>query len=370
VAKLSFRYGIEHECALLRANGQFMDFANTSFEELQAIVDTLPFHLSDYPNLRIGDLGIKLKRWYVEGYERFDSQGQFLRCDPKGIEVRTSVHHDIGTAAAELQGSYGLLADHAQSFRFRPIQVSHNPFRDSYRLTPDLNAWERRFRGECPEDTTAHLHMTTYGTDLNISAPQLDTERAVELGTKLTFYSPYVIPFTFSSPFYLGQLWGGLSIRTHIRTGVRPAVRVFVSDAGQLLDSSPSLTKLARTEAEVGRIEFKACDACADLDIYAELLTLLKGLIIDNTLPGRRITPDPSLHKLSARHGFEHDEIRTGAQMVLRAAKSSLLEPEDQRRVTRLEERLESRECPARAMMRSGLSSLQSIADPLQSVGS
>ena len=31
-----FRYGIEHECALLRADGSFADFTSMSFEELQA----------------------------------------------------------------------------------------------------------------------------------------------------------------------------------------------------------------------------------------------------------------------------------------------------------------------------------------------
>ena len=37
-----FRYGIEHECALLRPDGSFADFTNTTFDELQDIVDVLP----------------------------------------------------------------------------------------------------------------------------------------------------------------------------------------------------------------------------------------------------------------------------------------------------------------------------------------
>jgi len=60
------RYGIEHEIALVRPDGRFADFANTGFGEFQAMVDALPFNASDYPGLRVGDLGIKVKRWYVE----------------------------------------------------------------------------------------------------------------------------------------------------------------------------------------------------------------------------------------------------------------------------------------------------------------
>lgn len=41
------------------------------------------------------------------------------------------------------------------------------------------------------------------------------------------------------------------------------------------LDCSPSLTKPARLPAEVGRIEFKACDSCDDFALYAALLALL-----------------------------------------------------------------------------------------------
>ena len=58
--------------------------------------------------------------------------------------------------------------------------------------------------------------------------------------------------------------WGGLSARTALRTGARPAVLVFLADGEPQVDADPSLTQLARLPAEVGRIEFKAFDACPD----------------------------------------------------------------------------------------------------------
>ncbi|HZG92343.1 MAG TPA: glutamate--cysteine ligase, partial [Pseudonocardia sp.] len=105
----AFRYGIEHECAMVRADGTFADFTSVTFDELQSVVDALPEDPADYPQLRIGDQGIKRKRWYVEGYERFDERGGLLRCDPKGIEVRTTIHPSVDAAVTALGADLTLL---------------------------------------------------------------------------------------------------------------------------------------------------------------------------------------------------------------------------------------------------------------------
>ncbi len=285
-----FRYGIEHETALQRADGTFADFTNTGFEELQAIVDALPLDPSDYPQLRVGDQQIKVKRWYVEGFERFGADGTLLRCDPKGLEVRTVIHDSIAGAVTALEGDLELLAARAAERGFRLVTVSHNPVQATYCVDPPLNDWERAHRLGTPEDRTAALCMTTYGPDLNLSRYGLGASELIDIGAKLTYYSPYIVPFSFSSPFFKGQRWAGLSRRTYARTGMRPAVLVFVGDRADLVQSDPSLTQLARVDAEVGRIEFKAFDACADLGLYGELLCLLKGMVLDERLPGRRRT--------------------------------------------------------------------------------
>lgn len=345
------RYGLEHEVALLRPDGRFADFTNTSFQELQGIIDLLPVHESDYPGLRVGDQGIKHKRWYVEGFERFGPEGEFLRCDPKGIEIRTPIQDDIASTVRQLKADYRLLVSRAASVGFRPVTVSYNPHQAAYGVESDFNGWERAHRSACSEDRTAHLHMTSYGPDVNISWARLEESQIRETGAKLTFYSPYIIPFTFSSPFYEGKLWGGLSVRTFIRTGVRPAVLVFLADPSEMIDSDPSLTKIARIEAEIGRIEFKAFDSCPDLDLYADLLTLLKGLVLDQRLPERRVTPDVEIHQAAAWSGFGDPEIRAGATVVLRAAEAALTNPDDLGRIRKLWRRLESQTCPARQMI-------------------
>ncbi len=347
-----FRYGIEHECALLHADGRFADFTDTAFEQMQSIVDALPEDAADYPELRIGDQGIKRKRWYVEGYERFSDAGELLRCDPKGIEIRTRIHGSVDAAVDALRADQALLDAEAARHGLRPAVVGFNPVRSEYVIDPPLNGWERSQRLGSPEERTAHLHMTTYGPDLNLSCADLDRDGLVEVARKLTHYSPWLVPLSFSAPFRDGAPWGGLSARTHVRTGLRPAVMVFLAGDEQQVDADPSLTQVARIPAELGRIEFKAFDACPDPALYGELLSLLTGLILDDTLPGRRTTPDAAMHRRAAHAGLGDPEIHAGTGAVLDATATALAgRTDDLVRLASLRGRWERRECPAVDML-------------------
>ena len=195
--------------------------------------------------------------------------------------------------------------------------------------------------------------MLTYGPDLNISVAGLSVERVIDIGSKLTYYSPYIIPFSYSSPFYQGRLWEGLSVRTFVRTGQRPATMVFVEKRSQLIKSTPSLTKIARIPAEVGRIEFKAFDSCDNFWIYAALLALLKGMVLDESLSGRAVIPDPALHQLSAREGFDNESVFINASKILQAAELSLGNDPDRELLVPLKHLLEKRETPAHEMIRN-----------------
>jgi hypothetical protein len=173
----------------------------------------------------------------------------------------------------------------------------------------------------------------------------------VDAGRKLTCYSPYLVPFSFGSPFFRNACWDGPSRRTHHRTGPRPAVLVFVEDPGDLLASDPSLTRRARTHSEAGRIEFKAFDPCEDADLYGSLLALLAGIVLDTTLPGRRTVPDAALHRTAARHGFRSPRIHAGAGRVLAAAARALGDDPDAARLEPLWAMHRDRTTPADALV-------------------
>jgi gamma-glutamyl:cysteine ligase YbdK (ATP-grasp superfamily) len=348
---VQFSFGIEHEVAFLNQDNKFADFSQTKFADFDQIISKLPLHPEDYPQLRIGDAGIKVKRWYIEGFERFENSNMPVDCVPKGIEIRTTIHSNIEGAIAELTESFNLLQDIANSFGYYTVLCSFNPYYKLFEPNPPLNAYEVERRQASPEKQTAHIPMLSFGPDLSISVKGFSTEQVIDIGKKLTYYSPFIVPFSFSSPFFGGILWDGLSVRTYIRTGARPAVMVFIDEPEQLIKSSPSLTKKARLPAEVGRIEFKAFDSCGDFSIYAALFALLKGLTIDHSLPGRAIVPDATLHKLSAQEGFENEHIFLTAKKVLDAAKSALRDDPDLELFVSLENFLNERKTPAHKLI-------------------
>jgi gamma-glutamyl:cysteine ligase YbdK (ATP-grasp superfamily) len=339
-----FFFGIEHEVAFFNQQGQFADFSCTSFAEFNQMIEQLPLYPNDYAQLRIGDAGIKKKRWYIEGFERFVDSEKVIDCAPKGIEIRTTIHTSIQGAIAELSESFALLRQVAARSGFIPVLTSFNPHLGAYEPIPPLNDYELSRRRASPEKQTANLPMVTYGPDLNISMTRSTPEQLIDIGRKLTFYSPYLVPFSFSSPFYQGKLWQGLSVRTYLRTGVRPAVMVFLENSADLINSNPSLTKIARISAEVGRIEFKAFDSCDDFEMYAALLALLKGIILDNSLLERATVPNPELHQQAARQGFKDEVIRQNATQVLRAAEVALARDPDVHLLRPLHMVLERRE--------------------------
>ena len=335
----------------MRPDGEFSDFSNTSFAEFDEIISKLPQYAHDYPQLRIGDAGIKLKRWYIEGFERFNEKGEVIDCPPKGIEIRTTVHNSIDSTLAELTKSFERLQAESMKLGFSPALTSFHPDRFEFVPTPPLNAYEQQRRQESPEMQTAHIPMLTQGPDLNLSVEGLTPTQLIDIGRKLTYYSPFIVPFSYSSPFYQGSLWSGFSVRTYYRTGVRPAAMVFVEKPTELIDSMPSLTQIARVPAEVGRIEFKAFDSCGDFELYGSLLTLLKGLVLDQSLEGRATTPDAKQHQQSAQLGFANETIYTQAQAILDTVSKVELDAGERDRLNKLRERLNQRYSPANKMI-------------------
>lgn len=319
-----FSFGIEHEVAFVDRAGKIVDFSRAKFADFNQIIEALPEYADDYLSLHIGDAGIRKKRWYIEGFERFSESEEFVECVPKGIEIRTTIHSSIQGTITELEESFALLCDAADKFGLSPVLISFNPYQTVYEPVPPLNSYEISELQAYPDEQTVNIYMVSYGPDLNISIANLPVERVIDIGQKLTYYSPYIVPFSYSSPFYQGKLWSGLSVRTFVRTGKRAATRVYVKDKEQLISSTPALTKIARIGAEVGRIEFKACDSCDDFAIYAGLLALLKGLALDDTLPGRAIVPDAAMHQLSAQSGFDNEEVCAGASQILDVATIAL----------------------------------------------
>jgi Glutamate-cysteine ligase family 2(GCS2) len=253
-----FRFGIEAEFALVDVDGTFRDFSTLTYGQVQRIVDRLPDHGD--PELTRGDLAVKLTRWYVEGDERFDQQGRFLRCVPKGLETRTPIRSSVDATVRQLDLQTAQLAAAAGQEGFRLAAIGRNPWRD-YRPEPPYNGWELGLHERRPEYAAPEAYMVGYGPDLNLSHPDWGPDRVLDVGRKLTALSPVLVPFSFSSPFAGGQPVA-LSTRTLIRAPVRPSARAYLPAA------RPPVGVAARIPAEVGRIEFKAFDALPANALY------------------------------------------------------------------------------------------------------
>lgn len=359
-----FRFGLEDEFPVVDASGRFLDFSNTTFEEFDRVIERLPVFDEDYHHLRVGDLGIKLKRWYIEGFERFTDEGRYIRTDPKGFEIRTPICSSLDEALATLQRDTERWILAAEEFGYRPVRTALNPLQREYVPTPPLNEWEVAHR-QTPEEQTAHIHMLTYGPDISFSHPELTTADAIDIGQKLTCYSPYIVPFSFTSPFFEGEVWGGYSRRTFHRTGPRPSVLVHVGSENERIASFPTLTDLARLPAEVGRIEFKAFDCPPQSGLCMALGMLLLGIALDSSLPGRSVVPDAELHRRSATRAFdEGGAIYSEASRVLEAAHKAL--PDEWRsHLDPLVEMLDARRTPAHTM----LDAYQSAGDVIAALG-
>ncbi|MEO5646436.1 MAG: glutamate--cysteine ligase [Candidatus Paceibacterota bacterium] len=343
-----FKYGIEHEFPCIK-NGAFVDFSTATFESLNEVIDILPVYESDYATLRIGDLGIKKKRWYIEGFERFSKTGEYLYTAIKGFEIRTPVASSIDEAVTTLQDSFSLWKKEAKKYGYISATTAFNPFRTAFIPEPVLNEWEIAAR-HSPEEQTAFMHMLTYGPDVSFSHPDLTTEQIIAIGKKLTYYSPFIVPFSFSSPFFNNALWEGLSYRTYYRTGKRPACMVFVKHDEELLKTVPTLTEKARLPSEVGRIEFKAFDTIEDVTLYGSLLALVVGIAMDETLPGSASTPDEKMHKQSALRGFADESIYQEALRVFEAA-IAVVPLELKEKIEVLRPMLDLRRTPADSMV-------------------
>ncbi len=129
---LRFTFGIEHEVAFINREGRFADYLNTPFADFDAIIAQLPFYESDYPQLRIGDAGIKRKRWYIEGFERFSADARereaelsllpaVRRADPStlviadGTSCRHQIHDRAGREALHVARVLAMSLDRADT---------------------------------------------------------------------------------------------------------------------------------------------------------------------------------------------------------------------------------------------------------------
>ncbi|MFD2407222.1 glutamate-cysteine ligase family protein [Azorhizophilus paspali] len=323
----AMHYGIEFEYLLVDTRGpqagRLRDIHALDVPRLAELLADKP-GLGD-PELAEGDLGIRNGYWYLEGDERFDLEGRLVGFVAKGVEIRTPPRPSVAVAIDCLLDIERQLAARLERDGLGLAIAGFDPLRTHYGYQPPLNAYEQRLRADDREYEGMELSMLTYGPDLNLSLPDWSTRRNLDAARKLNYYAPYIVPFSFSSPYCAGQPWHGWSRRTWLRCEQRPAVKLFLGleEYAEQAERSP-LLRPARLAREAGRIEFKAFDAMPSVELLAACCHLLTGICLANNLRGRSETPDVALYRRAALHAFDDAEIRNGARAALYAAAEAL----------------------------------------------
>ncbi len=336
------KFGIETEYALLRPDGRFADFTNTDYSEVRRLLDPIPDYR--HPELRVGDAGIRVKNWYVEGDERFDESGRSTGLAFKGVEIRTPVCATIEAAMLSLHELRAMLASTLEAQRWSLVSIGYNPCAASYE--PVYTPWEKAFHASHVENAFPEVSTLSYGPDFNFSCSADSPEAVVERLRRLTYYSPYIVPLSFSSPFVGGALWSGFSYRTYRRTGPRPAALAHLSGG-----PDHPLVKKADPPSQHLRIEFKAFDMVADDQLLAELFYLTVGVAVadDRELPACADLPDEQLHRKVALTGFDDNAVHREAAKIVAVATSALRSAGSRADLPLLEAMLATRRTPAHA---------------------
>ena len=249
-----------------------LDFSNSTYNDFRKVVEEFPINPKDKGILECKSLETEPKLCYVEGFEKFDNSGKLLETIPKGLEIR-------------ITSSLGL----------SPLLISFNPNKNFQDVYDALNDQNNNGRNE-KELEIAKNSMLLYAFHINIS--QNGNSDLNDTLKKLNYYLPYIIPFSFSSPFRDGNLFEGLCYRIY-----------------ELIKYRPLISIRKRIDTEV--IEFRGFDVIGDTNLLRSILFLFKFLVEDNNLTQRAESIDMNLTEKSCLEGFENAQIGTGIISLL-----------------------------------------------------
>ncbi len=302
------KIGIEHEYVFKDRLNNFLDLTNSSYNDFQKVVERFPIYEEDKGILECKSLESVPKRCYVEGFERYDKNGRLFETIPKGLEIRTPPFEDINEIIENFVTSNNIMTDIASSFGLTPLLVSFNPYTNFQKVYELLEHENRNGRNDF-DFLIAQNSMLLHAFHINVSVN--DESKLGDIAEKLNFYLPYIIPFSFSSPFHSGEIFNGLSARMFELVKYRPLVSI-------------------RKRVNASVVEFRGFDVVGDSQLLKALLSLIKFLANDNALMGRNKEKDVELIELSSLEGFENEKIKNGANAILDAAKNSDVIESDQ----------------------------------------
>jgi len=298
------KIGIEQEIVFKDSSGQYLDADNTPYSLFGDIVDVFPSYEGDDAYLECKSLETYPKRCYVEGFERHNAGGRVIETIPKGLEIRTLPYEKVADVVAEFRESFGETMRLAGLAGLSPVMVSRHPFKSQLALNDFADSSEQAVRSEL-RLKVAKGAMLSHGLHVNVSVGEYSSDQMQDLAEKVNYYTPSIIPWSYSSPFYEGTVFEGLCARNYFRAGSR---------------------SMAGLEERKGALvlEFRGFDACAEPRLLSALLMLFRGFVLDQSLPGRSPGQDVERLMRSSLSGFADSEFEQEGIAIVNAAKNAL----------------------------------------------
>ena len=209
---------------------------------------------------------------------------------PKGLEIRTLPHSSVEDLVAEFRNTYGDVMRFAGQAGLVPVLTSRHPFKEKLNLDSRIDATEQLVRSES-RLALAKRAMLSHGLHVNVSVSHYSAERMREVVEKVNYYTPALVPWSYSSPFYSGKEFEGLCARNYFRAGTRSMADFDQRHGTQVL-------------------EFRGFDACGDTRLLSALLHMFCGFILDESLPGRSAVQDSERLMRRSLAGFGDPEFR------------------------------------------------------------
>ena len=260
----SFKFGLETEYIIAQADSLIaLTYEDITFKQIETIIEQVKY--DDLP----GDFSVlgpeapmkKISPVIVEGYGLVDKDFKTVDMLPKGIELRSSVCSSIEECLYVQKKLFERTNELFQKEGYTLLALSHHPSLKNFRGPQN----KRRYDWW----QWAMQVMTTYGPDINISVPThlLQDFDLEDFEAKVNYYGPALAALSCASPVYDQKLWEGVSMRTHKRSIVAPAIEYHGDEAN--------------------RFEFKLFDMSPNLYDYEAYFLSILNLILNKNLKGR-----------------------------------------------------------------------------------
>jgi glutamate---cysteine ligase / carboxylate-amine ligase len=208
---------------------------------------------------------------------------EFLRSQ---LEVSTRVCHSISELRADLARLRGIIVEVARGYGLAPIAASTHPFARAVRQMPTE---KEQFFAMAREMQAAARRLMVCGMHVHVGID--DDDLRVDLMNQLSYFVPYLVALSCSSPFWEGERTGLMSFRLNVfsslpRTGLPERFSSYSELRRHLdmlirngvIENSSKMWWDVQPNPRYPTVEMRVMDCCTSIDDSVSLAALVTCL--------------------------------------------------------------------------------------------